>query len=154
MANVNSTTISGNLTRDPEVRWLSEDGASAIVSFGIAVNRRRKKDDEFIEETSFFNVECFGGFAILVKKKMRKADSATIQGRLEQQQFEKDGQNREKVVIVADQIDSEAFFRSADENATVEVGSTGVTTTPAPGTLTEAPEAAPVAAATKDDIPF
>lgn len=153
MANVNTATVSGNLTRDPECRWLSEDGSKGIVNFGIAVNRRRKDESgEYVEETSFFDIEVFGAFAVLVAKKMKKADAATIQGRLEQQTWGEGDGKRSKVVIVADQIDSEAFFRSKDEDNAVVVG------TPGAGQTTEAataPAEAPVAAApASDDIPF
>ena len=154
MANVNTCTVSGNLTRDPGVRWLTEDGSSAIVNFGLAVNRRRKdKEGEYIEEVSFLDVETFGAFAVLVAKKMRKADAATIQGRLEQQRWEKDGESKSKVVVVAEQIDSEAFFRAAEENATVAVGSTAPATVqdelPAETAVSDA-----AAVPSADDIPF
>lgn len=151
MSNVNSATVSGNLTRDPETRWTSDDGKSAIVNFGIAVNRRRydKTAEEYVDEVSFFDIEVFGGFAVLVQKKLRKADAATVQGRLEQNSWETDdGRKHSKVVIVAEQIDSEGFFRSKDEDG---VGSGD---TPA---ATETPAETPVAVAagvSAADIPF
>lgn len=150
MAHVNSTTVSGNLTRDPEVRWLAEDGSSAIVNFGLANNRRRydKATEDYIEETSFFDVEVFGGFAVLCAKKLKKADSASIQGRLMQQTWEKDGEKKSKVVIVAEQIDSEAFFRSKDEDNAVAAGS------PPAQAAAPAAESAPAAKPAADDIPF
>jgi len=155
MANVNTAAVSGNLTRDPEVRWLAEDGGSAIVNFGLAVNRRRFDKDagEYVEETSFFDVEVFGGFAVLVAKKLKKADAATIQGRLQQQTWGEGDGKRSKVVIVAEQIDSEAFFRAKDEDNAVVVGER-----PAAAATQAAPIAATEAASsqgtTADDIPF
>jgi len=151
MANVNSTVISGNLTRTPEVRWLADDEKSAIVSTAVAVNRRRydKQAEDYVEEVSFIDVEVYGGFAVLVAKKLQKGDAATVQGRLDQQTWEKDGEKRSKIVLVGEQIDSEGFFRSADENNEVVVGTRESAPAAAP-----AAEAAPAAAPASDDIPF
>jgi single-strand DNA-binding protein len=152
MANVNSTTVSGNLTRDPEVRWLADDGKSAIVNVGIAVNRRRfdKATEDYVEEVSFFDIEVFGGFAILAAKKLKKGDSTTVQGRLQQQTWGEGDEKKSKVVIVADQIDSEGFFRAQTEDAVVALTDRNQAAAPA----ATATEAAPAAAAADDDIPF
>lgn len=139
MSNVNSVVVSGNLTRDPEVRWTSEDGSSSIVSLGIAVSRSRKVNDEWTDEVSFFDLDVFGSFANLVARKLKKGDSATVQGRLEQQKFEKDGESRSVVRIIATSIDSEGFFRSKDEDNMVGAASAPAETAAAP---------------TGDDIPF
>lgn len=153
MANVNSTTVSGNLTRDPEVRWLAEDGKSAIVNVGIAVNRRRfdKATEEYVEEVSYFDIEVFGGFAILAAKKLKKGDSTTVQGRLQQQTWGEEGDKKSKVVIIAEQIDSEGFFRAQTEDAVVALTDRNATAAAPAATATEA---APAAAAADDDIPF
>ncbi|MBA2726528.1 MAG: single-stranded DNA-binding protein [Actinobacteria bacterium] len=153
MANVNTCTISGNVTRDPETRWIADDGGSAIVSFGVAVNRRRfdKATDDYIESVSFFDIEVFGGFAVVVAKKLRKADAVTIQGRLEQQTWGEEDAKRSKIVIVCDQIDSDAFFRPKDEDATVSVGQRTAIAQAAAPKVDAAPAATPAA---DDDIPF
>jgi single-strand DNA-binding protein len=155
MSNVNTVVISGNLTRDPEWKEISE--TFSLANLGVAVNRQKKQaDGSYEDEVSFFDVTVLGGYSKLVSKKLRKADSVTIQGRLEQQRWEQDGQNRSKVVLIVDgfdggKIDSDGFFRSADEN--VELVSSGAASTasqPAP----EAAPAAPAAAASASDIPF
>lgn len=136
MANINTVAVSGNVTRDPEMRTFESGTEKA--SFGLAYNRSRKNadGDGYIEETSFFDVEVFGNFAGLVGKKLRKGDAATVLGRLEQQSWETDGQKRSKVVIIAQQIDSPAFFKKVEEVAPLSDG------------------AQASAAATDDDIPF
>lgn len=144
MSNINTVAVSGNLTRDPEVRWLADDGASGIVNLGIAVNRSRKQGDEWVDEVSFFDIDVFGSYALTVARKLRKGDSATIQGRLEQESFEKDGAKRSVVKIIGERIDSEGFFRPKDEDAAVAVGST-----PEPKQ-----EELPTKAPQDDDIPF
>ena len=133
MSNVNSVTISGNLTADPE---MVNDGK--IAKLRIAVNRTRKVDDEYVEEASFFNVTVFGNFAALVGRKLRKGNAATVQGRLEEQRWQaEDGSNRSKVGIVAYEIDSPAFFVKDEDVPAAEVSA-------APATQ----------GASDDDIPF
>jgi len=143
MANVNTVTVSGNLTRDPETRWTAEDGSSSIVSIGIAVNRSRKNGEgEYVDEVSFFDIDVFGAFANLVARKLRKGDAAVVNGRLEQQRYEKDGEAKSQVKIVATQIDSPGLFRSKDEdNGKGE-------------TAAVAAETMPTATPSDDDIPF
>lgn len=148
MGHVNTVTISGNLTRDPQVTYINEDEGTAIVKLGLASNRQRKNQDgEFIEETTFADIEVFGRFATLCAKKLRKTDPATISGSLKLSEWEKDGEKRSKLLIVAAQIDSPAFFRSADEDAAVVVGG-------GEQKAAEATEAAAPATPADDDIPF
>lgn len=141
MGNVNSFAVSGNLTRDPELKTFGEDGK--VANLGIAVNRQRydKATEEYVNEVSFFDVTVWGGFGALAARKLKKGDSATITGRLEQQSWEQEGQKRTKVVLIASDIDSEGFFRAKDEdNAPAAGDATASSATPS--------------AASDDDIPF
>jgi single-strand DNA-binding protein len=144
MSNINTVSISGFLAGDPEVRWTSEDGDSSIVRLGV-VNKRSVKnaDGEYEDVSSIYDVEVFGKFANLVARKLKKLDNVAVAGRLERDEWEQDGQKRSKVKVVAQNIDSEGFFRSKDEDNAVE------TSTPAP-----AAEATPAAVPTSSDIPF
>lgn len=142
MSHVNSSTISGNLTADPEKKVVGDD--FTIVNLRMAVNRQKKVGDEYVEEASFFDVTVFGKFGDLCDRKLRKGDSITVQGRLEQQRWETDaGDKRSKVVIIANEIDSRAFFQKDDD---VKAKESGVTATD--GSTPPAP------AANDDDIPF
>lgn len=137
MPNINTVAVSGNLTRDPEMRVF--ESGSKKASLGIAYNRARKSGDDWIEETSFFDIEAFGYLAESIEKKLRKGDAVTVTGRLEQQSWETDGQKRYKVVIVADKIDSPAYFKKAEDVAPLGEGGSGQQA---------------MAAANDDDIPF
>lgn len=142
MANVNTCTVSGNLTRDPELRSLPS--GTSVANIGIAVNRRYKDEnaeDGYAEEVSYFDISVFGKFAELVARKLRKGDSAVVQGRLKQSRWETEDGNRSRVEIIADQIDSDGFFRSKEEDATTTTGDAAPSDTPA------TPPA-------DDDIPF
>lgn len=142
MSNVNSVTVSGNLTRDIELRRTQSD--FVIGNAAIAVERSKKVGDDWEKETSFFDVTLFGGSAEFAAKKLRKGDLVTIQGRLEQQTWEdKDGGGkRSKVVIVATAVDSHGFFRPKDQDNDISASGGG------------APAAAQTALPTDDDIPF
>jgi single-strand DNA-binding protein len=152
MANVNTVTLSGNLTRDPEYKQISDE--FAVCDLGIAVNRSKKgSDGEYTEEVSFFDLKVLGaGFSALVGKKLRKGDSVTLSGRLQQDRWEKDGEKRSKVVVVVDQLDSDGFFRSKDEDASLTSSAPASSSAQTNMANPDAPAAA--APAQDDDIPF
>ena len=142
MSNVNTVTVSGNLTRDIELRKTQSD--FTIGNLGLAVERSKKVDDDWETETSFFDVTVFGGTAEFVAKKLRKGDLVTVSGRLEQQRWEdkETGAKRSKVVIVATAIDSHGLFRPKDEDNQLNFDGGG------------ASEPAAAAKPADDDIPF
>ena len=144
--NINTAVISGNVTRDPELRHTKN--GTAVVNIGVAVNKSRKQEDGSYEDSvSFFDLTVWGNYGELVARKVRKGDAITASGELEQQRWEaEDGTKRSKVVLVARQIDGAAMYRSKDE----ENESAPVESAPAP--TSEAP--AEAATPTTDDIPF
>ena len=111
-----NTTMSGNLTRDPDIRYTREGQPSA--SFGIAVNRRwqTRGTDEWEESTSFFDVVCWRDLAENVALSLVKGSRVVVTGRLEQRTWEtEDGDRRSRVELVAEDIGASLRF------ATVEV---------------------------------
>jgi len=101
-----STTSTGNLTRDPEVRFA---GSKPVVSLAIAVTK--KKGDE--EYTSYFDVEAWGTLATNAADSLVKGNRVVIHGVLSQERYEtKDGQKRDRVRLVADSIGAELRFAS------------------------------------------
>ncbi len=151
MSNVNTVAVSGNITRDPELKTFGEDGK--VANLGIAVNRQRKDaSGDYVDEVSFFDVTVWGNFAGLCARKLRKGDAATVLGRLEQQTWEQDGAKRSKVVIIASTIDSQGFFRDKSEDRDeADAQAEGYVPENTPGEATAAEATAPKA---DDDIPF
>lgn len=102
----NSVTIIGNVTRDPELRFTPNGQATA--SFGLAVNRRwqNRQTQEWEEETSFFDVQCWRDLAENVAESIPRGARVIVHGRLEQRSWEdKDtGQKRSKVEINAEEV--------------------------------------------------
>jgi len=114
MANGNTVTIVGNLTRDPELRYTPSGQANA--SFGVAVNRRwmNRQTNEWEERVSFFNVVCWREMADNVSESLAKGARVVVTGRLEQRSWETDnGEKRSVVEIVADEIGPSLRWASA-----------------------------------------
>jgi single-strand DNA-binding protein len=98
-----TTTITGNITRDPELRFTT--GSRATVSFGVAVTRKWKGTDGDQEQTSFFNVVAWGTLAENVAASCTKGMRVVVTGRLEQREYvTKEGDKRSVVEIVADEV--------------------------------------------------
>lgn len=103
MANENNVTVVGNVTRDPELRYLQT--GTALATMGLAVNRRYMKNNEWVEDTSFFDVTCWRDLADNVSESISKGDRIIVTGRLEQRSWETDqGDKRSKVEIIADEV--------------------------------------------------
>jgi single-strand DNA-binding protein len=100
MANYNKVILMGNLTRDPELRYAAS--GTAIASFGLAVNRRYKQDDDWKEETCFVDIAVFGRQAENCSEYLSKGSPVLIDGRLNYRKWEtEDGQTRSKLDVVA-----------------------------------------------------
>ena len=111
-AKQNMITITGNLTREPELRF-SQKG-NAFANLGVAWNKnRRDPDGEWKSEPHFFDVTCFGSVAENVAETATTGTRVTIVGHVEQERWEKDGQKRSKVVIVAENVGVDLQFATA-----------------------------------------
>lgn len=134
MPNYNNVTLIGHVTRDPELRNLQ--GGSAVVNFGIAVNREWTKDGNKQSETCFVDVAAFGKQAEVLEKYVKKGDPIFIAGRLKQDSWEKDGQKRTKLSVI---VENFQFLRAGGDG----------------GGAKTAPAAKKTDAAVEDnDIPF
>ncbi len=114
-SDTNSITISGNMTRDPEMRY-TPSGVSKV-SFGVAVNRswRNQQTQEWDEQTSFFNVVCWGDMAENNSDSIAKGTRVIVQGRLEQRSWETDqGEKRTVVEIIADEVGPSLRWATAE----------------------------------------
>ena len=110
-----TTTIVGNLTRDPEIRY-TRDG-QATTSLGLAVNKRWKNrtTDEWEESTSFVDVVCWRELAENVALSLTKGARVIVSGTLKQSSWETEsGETRYKVEVVADEIGAGLRFATAD----------------------------------------
>lgn len=102
---INSVTISGNLTRDCVMR--QTQGGTAILSFTVAVNERRKNQQtgDWEDVPNFIDCSMFGKRAEAVSRYLSKGSKVAVFGKLHWSQWEKDGQKRSKVEVVVDEVE-------------------------------------------------
>ena len=99
MANYNKVILMGNLTRDPELRH--SPSGTAVLKFGLAVNRKFNVQGEAREETCFVDVTAFGKQAEIIQQYVHKGDPIHIDGRLNYSSWEtQDGQKRNRLDVV------------------------------------------------------
>ena len=99
MANLNKVMLIGNLTRDPQLSYLPSQ--TPVVEFGMAVNdRRRQQDGSYADKVNFIDLTMFGKRAEVLQKYLKKGDPLFIEGKLDYQSWEKDGQKRSKLKVV------------------------------------------------------
>ena len=103
MASMNSVILLGNVTRDPELR--STPQGTAVATFGLAVNRRYRQEDQQKEEVCFVDIVTFGRQAETASAYLRKGSLALIEGRLQWRSWETaEGQKRSKHEVIANNV--------------------------------------------------
>lgn len=124
MSSENMVTLTGNLTRDPELRFTT--GGRGVASFGLAVNRRWQKNGEWQEEVSFFNIVCWGDMAENVATSLTKGSRAICAGRLVQRSWETEtGDKRSVVELVCDEVGPSLRWATAQIERTERTQGTG-----------------------------
>ena len=110
---INHVTVSGNLTRDPELR--STASGMAVMNFGVAVNDRRKNPQtgEWEDYPNFIDCTMFGTRAEKLSPYLAKGSKVAISGKLRYTSWEKDGQRRSKVEVVVDDLE---FMSRGDQS--------------------------------------
>jgi len=126
MANYNKVILMGNLTRDPELRYTPN--GTAVATLSLAINRRYKTNEEWREETDFFDIVVFGKQAENCGEYLKKGRPVLVDGRLSQRRWETDdGQKRSKVEVVAFSVQ---FLGTPNRDSTDSSGSGGTDSGP------------------------
>jgi single-strand DNA-binding protein len=103
MASYNRVILVGNLTRDPELRYIPS--GTAVTDVGLAVNDRRKNaQGEWIDETTFVDVTLWGRQAEVASEYLSKGSSVLIEGRLKLDTWEKEGKKQSKLRVVGERM--------------------------------------------------
>lgn len=100
---VNSVTISGNIGNDPAMR--QTQSGSSVMTFSVAVSERVKRGEEWTDYTNWIDVVVFGKRAEGLSKFLAKGMKVCVCGKLRYSSWEKDGQKRSKVEVIADDVD-------------------------------------------------
>ena len=103
MASFNRVILLGNLTRDPELRYIPS--GMAVTDIRLAINDRRKgQNGEWIEETTFVDVTLWGRQAEIASEYLTKGSPLLVEGRLKLDSWEKDGQKHSKLRVVGEKM--------------------------------------------------
>lgn len=99
----NQTILMGNLTRDPDLRQIPS--GQSVCSFSLALNRSYKnKEGEWQESTDFVDIVAWGPLGERVAQYVTKGRPVLVNGRLQSRQWEQDGQKRNKLEVVANDV--------------------------------------------------
>lgn len=114
---INKVIITGNLTREPELR--RTQGGMAILSFGVAVNDRRRSQEtgEWEDYANFVDCTMFGNRAESLSNYLSKGTKVAIEGKLRWSQWERDGQKRSKLEVIVDELE---FMSSRDRQQSAQ----------------------------------
>ena len=148
--NINRVVITGNLTRDPELR--STPNGTSVCGLRVAVNSRRKEAEtgQWVDKPNYFDVTVFGAQGENCAQYLAKGRPVAVEGRLNWREWEaQDGSKRQSVEIIANSVQ---FLGSRDEGS----GGNGApprSDVPADTSDFESSEPASVGSS-GDDIPF
>lgn len=145
---INKVILTGNLTRDPELR--ATPAGTPVLAFSIAVNDRRKNPSsgEWEDYPNYIDCSMFGTRAESLSKYLTKGSKVGVDGKLRWSQWEKDGQKRSKVDVVVDNLE---LLSPRTNNGG---GGGGYTQSSAPAPSADQIPAAPEITVYDDDIPF
>lgn len=155
-SNINSVVVTGNLTRDPELRHTP--GGTPVCKLRIAVNTRRKSGDgNWEDKPNYFDVTVWGAQGENCSTYLVKGRPVAISGRLEWREWEGEGGKRQAVEIIAETVQ---FLGSRDGSGGGGNGNGGGgfaggdSGLPADTSDFDSPAPASVGSASDDDIPF
>lgn len=149
MANFNKVILAGNLTRDPELRFTNN--GIPVCNFGIAVNRVRSQN----EEVDFFDVTAWRELGETIANYKSKGDPILLEGRLQFRSWDtNEGEKRNKVDVVADNIQFLSRGQGESENGGSSGGQKAGATAGGSGSGANDPNATDFDDSQFDDIPF
>jgi len=112
--NINRVVLTGNLTRDPELR--STQSGTSVCSLRIACNTRRKTSaGEWVDKPNYFDVTVWGAPGENCARFLAKGRPVAIDGRLEWREYEHDDARRQAVEIIADAVQFLAANGAGDQ---------------------------------------
>ena len=112
---INRVIISGNLTRDAELRQTAS--GTSVLGFGVAVNDRRRNNQtgEWEDYANFVDCTMFGQRAQAIAQYLRKGLKVALEGKLRYSSWERDGQKRSKLEVIVDDLEFMSS-RNDDQN--------------------------------------
>ena len=102
MSDLAVAVIVGRLTRDAELKYTNS--GQAICHFSVATGSRRKKGDQWVEESSFWDVDLWGKLGESINQYLTKGKLVAVEGSMRQDRWEQEGQTRTKTLITANTV--------------------------------------------------
>jgi single-strand DNA-binding protein len=136
----NTITVVGNVTRDPELKFLNSGQAALRMSVAVSRRWQNRQTQEWEEKTSFFDVSSYGPMAENTASSITKGARVVVTGRMEQRSWETEsGEKRNAFEIVADEIAPSLRWATASVTRTPrgEGGSSSHSDRPAPARTNE-----------------
>ena len=148
--NINRVVLTGNLTRDPELR--NTPSGTSVCSLRLAVNTRRKdQQGQWIDKPNYFDITVWGAQGENCAQYLAKGRPVAVDGRLEWREFtDKDGNNRQAIDIVADSVQ---FLGGRDDGGNGNGGARFAPQSDVPADTGDF-QPAGAGASSDDDIPF
>ena len=148
--NINRVIITGNLTRDPELR--STSGGTSVCSLRIAVNSRRKEGDQWVDKPNYFDITVWGSQGENCAQYLAKGRPVAIDGRLNWREWEdKEGNKRQTIDIIADSVQ----FLGSPQGAQMNGGAQGgARESDLPADTSDFDQVGVASGGGDDDIPF
>ncbi len=151
MASFNRVILMGNLTADPELRYIPS--GTAVAEIRLAVNDRVKRNGEWVDEATYVDVTLWGRTAEVANEYLSKGSPILIEGRLKLDMWEKEGQKRSKLRVIGERMQMMPKAGSAGGGGG---GGGGFSDRNASQSADESFSAAPATAgdSPRDEIPF
>lgn len=145
IVSINRVNITGNLTRDPELR--STQGGTQVLHLGVAVNDRRRNPQtgNWEDYPNFIDCVMFGTRAEAIQRYLTKGTKVAIEGRLRYSSWERDGQKRSKIEVVIDEIEFMSSRQGGNAGGYQQQGGYAPQAPQAPYQAPQAPQPAPAA---------
>ena len=102
MADINHVTLVGRLTRDAELKYTNS--GQAVSNISLAINQRRRRDDQWVDEAHFFDCVVWGKSAEALNPYLVKGKQVGVEGQLRQNRWEQEGRTRSRVEIFVNNI--------------------------------------------------
>ena len=154
MASYNRVILVGNLTRDPELRYIAS--GTPVTEIGLAVNDRRKNaNGEWVEETQFIEVTLWARTAEVASEYLSKGRPVLIEGRLKFDTWEsREGEKRSKLRVVGERLQMLGSRGGGESGGSARTGGARESAYSEAAPEPDPYEAAPQEPSGGDDIPF
>ena len=141
MSDLAVAVIVGRLTRDAELKYTNS--GQAVCHFSVATSSRRKKGDQWVDESNFWDVDLWGKQGESINQYLTKGKIVAVEGSMRQDRWEQDGQTRSKTLITANTVQLLGSSGGSGQSGQGSGGASGSASSGGQGSYGERPARAP-----------